>query len=451
MIDLKPKYPPLVMIKRAKVELQKEKPFFSDLIFYLKLVEANPKENWRFETMAIDGVGNLYFNPEWVDKLSPDEIKGVLCHEVCHLAFLHIPRGEKKREQFIWNLAIDCQANFIVVKNNMRLPSECGCLPDVYSNSVKIMSKNAVVYEVQDIENKSAEKVYLELLENLPRGDGEGEGKGKGGRKSGKGSGRGGIEGNGRGGYKGGFDEHLDNTDKKSAEDKGKELSKEDIQRLQQAWKDRLINSIYRAQGCGHTPLGIDRLVKDLLEPRIDWRAKLYKHISDGLPSDFTFRKPHKRSGAVGHYCPSYVKEALRVGVFIDTSGSIGEDELKQFKSECVGIAKSFDSVSMVLGYIDTEMYPPIDVDNGNIQQIIESTPKGGGGTDMRQVFQFIDKTDNCKDLEVVIILTDADTPMPKPSEVRNRKVLWVVPKRSEEYAKKRIEGKDIGDYIVIE
>jgi predicted metal-dependent peptidase len=351
---------------------------------------------------------------------------------------LHVPRGEKKREHFIWNLAIDCQANYIVEKNNMKLPDVC-CKPDFYSGSVKIMNGTELVYEVENVESKSAEKIYVELLDNLPR---QNKGKGKG-----KGQGIG-IECDDEGNYKGGFDKHLDKVDS-SAGSEGQELSKEDKQRLQQMWKDRLINSIYRAQSCGNTPAGMDRYIKDLLEPKIDWRTKLYKHISDELPNDFTFRKPHKRSSAIGHYCPSYTKEALRVGVFIDTSGSIGQDELKQFKSECVAIAKSFDSISMVLGYIDTQMYPPIEVENGNIQQIIDSTPKGGGGTDMRQVFKFIDE--KCNDLEVVVVLTDADSPMPKPEDLKSRKVLWVVPKRSEDYAKRQFENKDIGEWVVIE
>jgi predicted metal-dependent peptidase len=432
---------PLLLLKRARVSLQKEKPFFSDLIFYLKFNEAD-----SFPSMAVDPFGNLYFNAEWVGKLTEAKLKGVMCHEVLHLAFLHIPRAEKfaadEVKQFVWNLAIDCQANYLVKKNNMELPDDVACRPDNYGNSVHI-DLPFWKYEVEDIESKSAEKIYYEIYDKIPKAKARAYAQGFKGKP-----------------IRIGFDYHLDKKGQGQKDGKdgeggskgqgqGQELSKEDIQRIQQQWKDRLINALYRAQGIGNQPAGMDRWIKELLEPKIDWRAKLNRFVTEGLPFDYSFRRPHKRSEALGYYCPSYVNESLKVGVFIDTSGSIDNEELKAFKSECVSIAKSFECIEMVLGYLDTQMYPPVLVENGNVDKIMASMPKGGGGTDMRKVFKYIGADGWCADLELVVIFTDLDTPLPTLMETKGRKVLWVVPKRSEHYVKKF--DSNIGEVVIIE
>ena len=67
-------------IIRAKVHLQAQNPFFAYLVMNLKI-----KEDKTISSMAVDNTGNLYYNSKWVDKLSDNEIKGVLSHEVLHL------------------------------------------------------------------------------------------------------------------------------------------------------------------------------------------------------------------------------------------------------------------------------------------------------------------------------------------------------------------------------
>ena len=53
-----------------------------------------------------------------------------------------------------------------------------------------------------------------------------------------------------------------------------------------------MINALYRAQGIGNAPAGMDRWIKDLLEPKIDWKSKLNRFMTEGIPFDFSFRKP---------------------------------------------------------------------------------------------------------------------------------------------------------------
>ena len=406
----------LIRLKRAKIRLQKEKPFFSDLLFFLEIIKAE-KGTMRCPTMGINMKGQLFFDEGYVNETDDERLKGGICHEVLHLALLHIQRGVGKPHSDIWNMAIDCQTNFILAKNGFTLP-KCSCVPDLYGNKVKIMSVDdqKVHYEVEDVENKTAEEIYNELLKKFPNlknkkcyvciGSGDDDGK----------------DGKGKPNFNG-FDTHFTEG-----------VSKEEAQRAEQDWKQRLINASVRAKSIGSAPAGMGRLVDELLEPKVNWREKLYRFITNDMPNDFSFRRPHKRSQALGWYVPNYLKENLEVCVFIDTSGSIGEDELKEFKSENIGIAKAFESIRMTMGYCDAEIQgKPIEVVEGNQQAIMESQPKGGGGTDMRKIFKWIDK--NKRDAKVVIVFTDGYTPWPKADELNGRHVLWIITK----------DGIDIG------
>jgi predicted metal-dependent peptidase len=143
------------------------------------------------------------------------------------------------------------------------------------------------------------------------------------------------------------------------------------------------------------------------------------------MPHDYTYRRPHKRSEALGYYVPNYVKEMLRVASFIDTSGSISQFAISEFRSENIGIARAFESVQIHIGYIDVKVHDVLEVTNGNIDKIINFVPKGGGGTDMRNIFTWLDR--NLPDIELVVVFTDGYTPWPKPEQLSGRKVLWLV------------------------
>jgi predicted metal-dependent peptidase len=48
-----------------------------------------PVETTDVDTMAVDKYGRLYFNPEWMDKVSVEELAGVIYHEIWHLLRKH--------------------------------------------------------------------------------------------------------------------------------------------------------------------------------------------------------------------------------------------------------------------------------------------------------------------------------------------------------------------------
>lgn len=79
-------------------------PFFGTLLFRLK-----PIETTSVATMATDGV-SLFYNPKFAKGLAPEELIGVLAHEVMHPALHHdTRRGD--RDQKLWNQACDYAIN----------------------------------------------------------------------------------------------------------------------------------------------------------------------------------------------------------------------------------------------------------------------------------------------------------------------------------------------------
>ena len=103
-------------LARARTQLLLNQPFFGTLCIRLKLV---PEPG--FPTMATNGQRIIY-NPGFVEKLSPQELEGVLAHEVLHCALAHhCRRGQ--RDPGLWNQACDYAVNPILLDNGIVLPA----------------------------------------------------------------------------------------------------------------------------------------------------------------------------------------------------------------------------------------------------------------------------------------------------------------------------------------
>jgi len=87
-----------------------------------------------------------------------------------------------------------------------------------------------------------------------------------------------------------------------------------------------------------------------------------------------------------GLYLPRRHGEFLEVMIAIDTSGSIGNSELHQFLGEVEGILASCPS-KVWLVWCDTTIGRVDEVTSDDLP--LEVTPRGGGGTDFRPVFDY--------------------------------------------------------------
>ena len=163
------------------------------------------------------------------------------------------------------------------------------------------------------------------------------------------------------------------------------------------------------------------RWAQELLEPTIDWRKALAGAFRTSLATvlgrrDYVYTRPSRRQSAmrIGNHeiiLPSMRKPAPpAIAIIVDTSGSIGNDEITLFLSEVDGIVKA-NGISQGVTVI------PCDADIGEIQKlrsrgaITSLKLTGGGGTDMGVGIAAAGKLRPTP--KIVIVLTDGFTPWP--------------------------------------
>ena len=391
-------------IIRAKVHLQTDNPFFAYLVMNL-----NIQENKEIPSMGVDNKGNMVYNKDWIDKLNENQLKGVMIHETLHLALEHFPRGQNKEHE-IYNIASDLVINNILVNNKFELPE--GLVP--YNNSFEF-EKATPPFTIEDLDKKSADEVYNELMKKLPK---EKEQK---------------IY------IKLRFDKHDYGKNGKGKAKQGDKESKEQ----QGKWKKIFAEASVYAKQQGKMPLGMERFVELILNEKISWKNLLYKYITRELPYDYTYNYPSKKSRATGIYMPSVLRENINIVIAVDTSGSIGQDELSEFLSEIVNISKSFSNIAMKLIVCDSEVKDVYDVRNGSIQTILDLKLRGNGGTSFINPLNYV--VENLPNTKFVVFFTDGYGDRVEYGDYPF-KLIWVITKNgSDNYI------KDSGEVIKLE
>lgn len=159
----------------------------------------------------------------------------------------------------------------------------------------------------------------------------------------------------------------------------------------------------------GKLGTGGDRSLEELLATKIDWREALREFITTTCTgNDYsTWRRPNRRFVSAGVYMPSGVSEKVNeLVIAIDTSGSIGGQELAQFLGEVKGICDSVKPEAVRLLYWDTKVCADEKYEGTEVENLVKSTkPAGGGGTDVRCVPEYM--TQHGIKAQAVVVLTD--------------------------------------------
>ena len=298
------------------------------------------------------------------------------------------------------NISNDLVINNILINNDFTLPE--GLVPRNNSFTFEGMKLT-----INDLDKKSGEEVYDEIMKS---------GKVKKVKVC----------------RSCGFDTHIFG---KKGDDKGGGGSgggmkgqqlKDQLTKQKAKWKKIFAEASIYAKQQGNLPAGMQRLVDMVLNEKVSWKHLLYKYITNELPFDYSWNRPSKRAIATGVYLPSVKKENLEVVVSIDTSGSIRQEELNDFLGEIISIAKSFNNISITLIVCDCEIKDVYKVANGDIAKIQDLKICGGGGTDHKPIYDYIEK--NLPNTKFVINFTDGHTSFP---DYEKTKTIWVLTKDS--------------------
>ena len=335
----------------ARVGLLLKAPFFGNMATRMKLIEA---DEWC-PTAATNG-RNFYYNTEFVKKLSVKKLEFLFGHEILHCVFDHFGRVGS-RDRMLSNIAQDFAVNQILVDE--RIGEKITEVQICYDNKYRGMAWE----EIYDELYAKAEKIPMEdLLKQL--GDLLDEHINEDGSAPGK-------EG-----------------DKDS---KGKPgMTKEEAQAIKDEIKEAMIQAA-SAAGAGKTPAGIQRMIKDMTEPKISWRELVNQEIQSIIRNDYSFTRPNRKSMHSGAILPG-MKEAttIDIGIGIDMSGSIGQEDATVFLSEVKGIVDQYEDFKINLWCFDTEIYNHKEITHDNSHDLMDYEPQGGGGTDFMANWEFM-------------------------------------------------------------
>ena len=86
------------------------------------------------------------------------------------------------------------------------------------------------------------------------------------------------------------------------------------------------------------------------------------------------------------------MKEAttIDIGISIDMSGSIGQEDATVFLSEVKGIVDQYEDFKINLWCFDTAIYNHKEISQDNSHDLEEYEPQGGGGTDFDCIFDYL-------------------------------------------------------------
>ena len=95
-------------IQKATAQLTMDHPFVSAI-----LLKHPIKERHDIPTLAVDGRGQIYYNPKFIDTLSVPQVVWGLAHEVFHRIGQHATR-KRHRQNKKWNYAGDAWINDVL-------------------------------------------------------------------------------------------------------------------------------------------------------------------------------------------------------------------------------------------------------------------------------------------------------------------------------------------------
>jgi predicted metal-dependent peptidase len=341
-------------------------PFFATLALHAKV-----KITDELPTAATDG-RDVFVNPEFFNKLTPAAQDGLLLHEVLHAALLHVPR-RGTRDPKLWNIAADIVINGMLIHDGYTLPE--GGVRDPSKEHLAVEE----AYEALLKEAKPQPELAMPDLmagENMPGSAGK--------------------------------------TDAPTGDNA---ISKAE---LEGQWKKALQEARMVAQSslAGDLPAHLQRELGQVLRTQVDWRSYLWRYLVQ-TPTDFgSF---DRRFVGDGMYLETIAGESVIVHVCVDTSGSINNRDVSVFMNEVKAILHAYPHLHCELHYADARLYGPYTI------QPDSELPKpiGGGGTDFRPFFDYLEQHADRHTTAVAIYLTDGYGDFPKqPPAIPT---LWVV------------------------
>lgn len=346
---------------------------------------------------ATDGT-NLILNPDTFFGFSLDERVFIVAHEIMHCILNHCVLGMTMRrtgvvkyvdgtsipyDPRLMNVAMDLVINDTLIADRIGKFPACG---------------------LHDPKTATAKDSFIDAYKKVWQDDQKQKKNGQGGGQPGPGQ------------PGGGFDQVMD-----PGTGQGQDPQTAAQQRSQTEWDTAVAGALASAKMQGKLPANLERLLSEIVDPTVEWqdhiRAFFARKVGGG---SYDWNKPDKRMIQRDIYIPRRSGSGCgTVVVGIDTSGSIQQPELNVFFGEMRGILDDVRPSELHIVWCDARVHKVDTVDDS--ADIDTLKPHGGGGTDFRPVFAWIEEAGITP--EALVYLTDGEGRFPEHAP--NYPVVW--------------------------
>lgn len=362
-------------LSKSIVKLLRAEPFYAHILSNLtrKIDEDIP-------TMAVsfkDDQLFLHINPTFLlEQLNENQRLGVLKHEVLHIVFKHLFRGNRKNP-FVENLAADIVVNQFVAP----WPLTEGAVFLTSFPELNLISNQTLEYYYNELMKLEEEKAKTEMPISSEQ-----------------------------------FQKLKENFEKSNG-------SHELWTHEDQNGLNRIVNKVLKStkeklesKSWGNLPNELKNIINLISTPSvINWKniIRIFSSSCGRTTLRATHRKESKRfEGSEG----TKIKRLRKLVVAIDTSGSIDIDLFSKFWTEIISLNKT--GTELIIVQCDADIHSVSAFKRSNTKpQII-----GGGGTNFDPVFNWIKKNRQHNGL---IYFTDGYAP--KPTIKVSIPLLWCV------------------------
>jgi len=393
-------------LSAARTRLILDKPFLGALVLRLPMIEADP--NWC-RTTATDARA-FYYNREFIDVLSLDHVQFMLAHEALHCALSHFARRQH-RVKHRWDVACDHAINPLLVEDGLRAPPGTLLLDEFKG----MTAEEIYPYIKDDTQEETLDEHAYDDAEGGQQGSDNNPNPPPPKQPKNPDADRNPSEPEKGGGA------HTEPDPKHTGAAQPPPLSATEREQLSTQWQERMAGAAQLALQAGKLSGSLARLVDHLLQPQLPWRMLLARYMTAVARDDYSYMRPSRREGEA--ILPSLRSSHVEIAVVLDVSGSIKEAELNEFLAE-VNAIKGQTQAGITLHACDDKLADDGPWRYEAWEEIkLPRSFNGGGGTDFRPAFAWIDALERAPDL--IVYFTDAlgEFPSLEPAHP----VLWLV------------------------
>ncbi|HOJ88662.1 MAG TPA: VWA-like domain-containing protein [Pseudothermotoga sp.] len=374
-------------IEKIILNLGKRSPFYLYLLLNISRVPSKEVRNIELSFQKGSKI-TLYYNPEWINSKHPEFVEGLILHHLMHLINLHfLIKPKDNRDRMIWDLAMDAAINqYIPQLSAFGVP-----LNLLIEEGHGVDNEKLFVLPPDWMPDRSAEEYHKWILQKMDE--------------------------------LGRYDIAVVAQARENSSDSHDGMYRvQDIDMILELTKSDL-KKVFNLYG-SELESGVKRLVElSISRPLLNWKDKIrhFAGVSEYGERYTTVLRPNRRYEQQPGWKTSHM---ARLGIVVDTSGSIIEEEFDDFFSEIEALSRYVDT-NFVLVQVDRAVNLEIRYSKGAYRnmEII-----GGGETDLQPA---IDHLQDNHHPEGIIVFTDGYTDLP----VVKRRVLFVLSKHySEEF-----------------